>query len=52
MYMCVCVCVCEMITFVANGIQFLNDAVCISLNANTSGKAINPTILPPAMGRY
>ena len=29
--------------------QILDEAVCISLGANTFGKGMNPSVLPPAM---
>ena len=32
-------------------VQTLDEAVCISLSTNTLGKGMNPTILPPAMGK-
>ena len=32
-------------------VQILDKAVCISHSANTNGKGMNPTILPPAMGK-
>ena len=31
--------------------KFLDGTVCISYCANTFGKGVNPTILPPAMGK-
>ena len=45
-----------MITITGNGSSnpssYLDEAVCISHSANnTLGKSMNPTILPPAMGR-
>ena len=33
-------------------VQIQNEAVYISHNANTLGKGINPTILPPAMVKW
>ena len=36
----------------ASRVQILEDAVCILHIANTRGKSINPTIIPPSMGRY
>ena len=35
----------------SNPVQTLDEAVCISHRASTLGKGINPTILPPAMGK-
>ena len=35
----------------ANQVQILDKAVCLSYNANTLGKGMNPTILPQAMGK-
>ena len=35
----------------ANWVQNLEEAVCISHCANTLEKGMNPTILPPAMGK-
>ena len=35
----------------ATRVQILDEAGCISLNTNTLGKAMNPIILPPAMGK-
>ena len=32
-------------------VQILDDAVCISQSTDTLGKGMNPTILPPAMGK-
>ena len=32
-------------------VLFSDEAVCISHSAYTLGKGINPTILPPAMGK-
>ena len=32
-------------------VQILEQVIYISLNANTLGKGMNPTILPPAMGK-
>ena len=33
-------------------VQNLKEAVCISHGANIFGKGMNPTILPPAIGKY
>ena len=35
----------------ATGVQFLDEAVGRSLCANTLGKGMNPSILPPAKGK-
>ena len=35
----------------ANRAQILDRAVCISLSANTLEKGMNPTILPPDIGK-
>ncbi len=35
----------------STSVQFLGKAVCILHSINTVGKGMNPTILPPAMGR-
>ena len=32
-------------------VQILDEAVCILHSTNTLGKSMNPTILPPAMGK-
>ena len=32
-------------------VQILDETVCILHNTNTLGKGMNPTILPPAMGK-
>ena len=32
-------------------VQILDEAVCILHSANTIGKGMNPTILPPVMGK-
>ena len=32
-------------------VQILDDTDCISHCTNTLGKGMNPTVLPPAMGR-
>ena len=32
-------------------VQILDTAVCISHSVNTLGKSMNPTILPPAIGK-
>ena len=32
-------------------VQILDKAICISHSANTLRKAVNPTILPPAIGK-
>ena len=32
-------------------VQILDKAVCISYGANTLGKGMHPTILPPATGK-
>ena len=32
-------------------VQILDETDCISYRANTLGKAMNPSILPPAMGK-
>ena len=43
------------VSIVGNGHSDLNSnpgkVVCISLSTNTLGKHMNPTILPPAMGK-
>ena len=36
----------------ATKVQILNEAICISHSANTLEKGMNPTILPPAKGKY
>ena len=36
---------------VAAWVQILAEAVCISPSANTIGKSMHSTILPPAMGK-
>ena len=36
---------------VANGVQILDDNVCISHNVNTFGKGMNLTIHSPAMSK-
>ena len=33
------------------GVQILDEAICNSHYAKTLGKGMNPTILPPAMGK-
>ena len=33
------------------GVQILDKTVCISHNANTLGKGMNPIILPPAIDK-
>ena len=35
----------------ATGVQFLDPVICISHSAYTLGKGMNPTNLPPAMGK-
>ena len=35
----------------ATRVQYLDEAVCISDSTNTLGKGMNPTTLPPAMGK-
>ena len=35
----------------ATRVQILDESVCISHNANTHGKGMTPTILPPLMGK-
>ena len=35
----------------ASGVEILDEAFCISHNGSTLGKGINPTVLPPAMGK-
>ena len=34
-----------------NGVQILDEAVCILHNTNTFRKSMHPFILPPAMGK-
>ena len=35
----------------ATRVQILDETDCISHSTNTLGKGMNPTILPPAMGK-
>ena len=35
----------------ATRVQFLDEAVCISLHTNTFGKGMNPSVLLPAMDK-
>ena len=35
----------------ANQVQTLDEAVCISLQTNGLGKGMNPSVLPPAIGK-
>ena len=37
--------------FTVTRVKILDEAIWITLKANTFGKVMNPTILPPAMGK-
>ena len=42
---------CAMEMDMVTRVQMLGEFVCISHNAYSFGKSMNPTILPPAMGK-